>query len=113
MCRDLGLTSRCSSSPGSSLMAISGITRVQNQWAPDGFDGSSVSRLIATRIATCRLRSFAVGSVGTPSSAERGRSRAPWFRTPCVDHLGGHVYDRPISHRDTSGNTLLVRHDAD
>ena len=48
--RDLGLTSRWNSSSSVSLLAISGMIRVQNQWAPDGLAGSSVSRLIATRI---------------------------------------------------------------
>src|SRR5215510_166574 len=50
MGRDFGLTSKWNSSPSVRRLAISGITRVQNQWAPDGLAGSSVRRLIATRI---------------------------------------------------------------
>jgi hypothetical protein len=43
-------STKCSFSPDSSRLAISGITRVQNQWAPEGFCDSSVRSLIATRI---------------------------------------------------------------
>src|SRR5919204_1044493 len=50
MGRDRGLSNKWNSSPSVRRPAISGITRVQNQWAPEGLAGSSVRRLIATRM---------------------------------------------------------------
>src|SRR4249919_3177285 len=98
MCRDFGLTSRCSSSPGSSRLAISGITPVQHQWAPDGLSGCSVRRLIATRMSSYLLRT---SSVGTRSASQhvREKPRPGMLLVMAAGLAGGH-------HRagaDTSG----------
>src|SRR5688572_18477145 len=53
--RIFGLTTRWSSSSSASRGTISVMTCFQNQWAPDGVRGSSVRRLIATRMRSEHL----------------------------------------------------------
>jgi len=65
--REAGLTRRWSSSPSVSWSAMAGMTRVQNQWAPDGRCGSSVRRLMATRIEPGRERRGRVRPSGAPA----------------------------------------------
>src|SRR6202044_3546538 len=92
-CRDFGLTSRCSSSPVSSRLAISGITRVQNQWAPEGWSGFSVRRLIATRMRSTRFRAATIYRIPALGSeyVRRDRSRC---HPRLADVLGQGMHDR-------------------
>ena len=104
LARSPGASAATSGSPAGAVprrsepLAISGMIRVQNQWAPDGAAGSSVRRLIATRMRAW-LRSVARGSccrmlclrqrayVRTPSPrSRRGHPRLP-------DVLGQRVHD--------------------
>src|SRR5689334_17111443 len=73
------------------------MTRVQNQWAPEGLAGSSVSRLIATRIFVVSERARGDGGRGHPRLPDVLREKVH-ARLMCV--LDDPIVVRVDMHRD-------------
>src|SRR5690242_3011159 len=92
--RDLGLTTRWNSSSGRSSLTISGIVRVQPQWAPEGWAGLSVSRLMATRIGCPRTGRARDRTGWAPTGGPR-RSRSLQGSEPVAEHRLDHGQGEP------------------